>query len=186
MFSLGLPLAPVDWSGLSLAVGVSVAQSLHPDVRLKWPNDLWLAGYGAGQAPDRKLGGILVETAAMGLDGARWVVIGVGVNVVPRGIQGLSTPPAWMQLLEPDVDAATLLGRVAGRLVAAVQQFEQLGFAPLLNRFNQLDALAGRPLRLSDGTEGVGQGVDEFGALCLATASGVVKITSSEVSVRPA
>jgi BirA family biotin operon repressor/biotin-[acetyl-CoA-carboxylase] ligase len=29
-FSIGLPLAPNDWSGLSLAVGVSVAQSLHP------------------------------------------------------------------------------------------------------------------------------------------------------------
>ena len=29
-FSLGLPLAPHDWSGLSLAVGVSVAQALQP------------------------------------------------------------------------------------------------------------------------------------------------------------
>src|SRR5450830_805677 len=35
-FSIGLPLAPADWSGLSLAVGVSVVQSLHPDLRLKW------------------------------------------------------------------------------------------------------------------------------------------------------
>ncbi|HVE54410.1 MAG TPA: biotin--[acetyl-CoA-carboxylase] ligase, partial [Ramlibacter sp.] len=39
-FSLGLPLAPADWAGLSLAVGASVAESLHPQVRLKWPNDL--------------------------------------------------------------------------------------------------------------------------------------------------
>jgi BirA family biotin operon repressor/biotin-[acetyl-CoA-carboxylase] ligase len=28
-FSLGLPLAPTDWSGLSLAVGVALAESLH-------------------------------------------------------------------------------------------------------------------------------------------------------------
>ncbi|MGZ7242464.1 biotin--[acetyl-CoA-carboxylase] ligase, partial [Streptococcus pyogenes] len=28
-FSLGLPLQPADWSGLSLAVGVAVAESLH-------------------------------------------------------------------------------------------------------------------------------------------------------------
>ena len=35
-----LPLAPLDWSGLSLVVGVSLAESLHPDLRLKWPNDL--------------------------------------------------------------------------------------------------------------------------------------------------
>jgi BirA family biotin operon repressor/biotin-[acetyl-CoA-carboxylase] ligase len=39
-FSLGLPLAPADWSGLSLAVGVSLAESLDPAIQLKWPNDL--------------------------------------------------------------------------------------------------------------------------------------------------
>ena len=65
--SLGLPLAPADWSGLSLAVGLSVAQSLQPQlpvpgserprIGLKWPNDLWIDG-------DRKLGGILIETAS--------------------------------------------------------------------------------------------------------------------------
>ncbi|WP_021026749.1 hypothetical protein, partial [Comamonas sp. B-9] len=32
LMSLGLPLAPADWSGLSLAVGVSVAQSLQPQL----------------------------------------------------------------------------------------------------------------------------------------------------------
>jgi BirA family transcriptional regulator, biotin operon repressor / biotin---[acetyl-CoA-carboxylase] ligase len=186
MFSLGLPLAPVHWSGLSLAVGLGVAQSLHADVRLKWPNDLWLTQPGTGPVPDRKLGGILVETAAMGPGNTRWVVIGVGINIVPSDLQGLSTPPAWMQSLEPGVDAATLLLRLAGPMAAIVRQFEQSGFAPMQRRFNRLDALAGRPVQSSDGTEGIGQGVDEFGALCLATASGVVKITSSEVSVRPA
>jgi BirA family biotin operon repressor/biotin-[acetyl-CoA-carboxylase] ligase len=40
-FSLGLPLSPSNWSGLSLAVGVSIATSLHADIGLKWPNDLW-------------------------------------------------------------------------------------------------------------------------------------------------
>ena len=77
MFSLGLPLAPRDWSGLSLAVGVCVAESLDPAVRLKWPNDLWLAD-------DRKLGGILVETASVaptqpGEVAPRYVVIGIGM-----------------------------------------------------------------------------------------------------------
>ena len=43
-FSVGMPLSPQDWSGLSLAVGVSVARSLHPALQLKWPNDLWFEG----------------------------------------------------------------------------------------------------------------------------------------------
>jgi len=95
MMSLGLPLAPADWSGLSLAVGVSVAESLQPlpppqeveqpaRVGLKWPNDLWLGG----AAGDRKLGGILVETASFVTPqaaaaarpaSARYVVVGIGI-----------------------------------------------------------------------------------------------------------
>ena len=87
-FSLGLPLAPADWSGLSLVVGVSVAQSLHPQLQLKWPNDVWLQ--------DRKLGGILIETATTkattpGPAGpGRQVVIGVGLNLAPREGAGRS------------------------------------------------------------------------------------------------
>ena len=57
-FSLRLPLAPPDWSGLSLAVGLTLAEALPPDLRNKWPNDLWWQG--------RKLSGILIETAAGG------------------------------------------------------------------------------------------------------------------------
>ena len=57
-FSLGMPLRMADWSGLSLAVGVSVAQSLHPSLQLKWPNDVWLQ--------ERKLAGILIETDPAG------------------------------------------------------------------------------------------------------------------------
>ena len=34
-FSLGLRLGPPDWSGLSLAVGVCLAEALHPRIRLK-------------------------------------------------------------------------------------------------------------------------------------------------------
>ena len=45
-FSLGLPLAPRDWAGLSLAVGLALVQALDPQdrggLRLKWPNDIWL------------------------------------------------------------------------------------------------------------------------------------------------
>src|SRR5438045_8210934 len=50
-FSLGLPLAPQDWSGLSLAIGVALAQALDsladghaPRLGGKWPTDRWLLG----------------------------------------------------------------------------------------------------------------------------------------------
>ena len=174
-FSLGLPLAPQNWSGLSLAVGVSVAQSLHPDLRLKWPNDIWLQ--------DRKLGGILIETGSFG--DVRYVVIGVGINIALRDAAGLSTPPAWLGEVQPDIDAGQALQQMAAPLVRAVQMFEAQGFAPFQARFNALDVLAGRAVVCSDGTMGEAQGADATGALVVRTASGLRKITSAEVSVRP-
>src|SRR5688500_2328141 len=117
-FSLGLPLAPADWAGLSLAVGVSVAESLHPAVRLKWPNDLWV--------DDRKLGGILIETASFGEGaGGRYAVIGVGINVAARGADGLSTPPAALRELLPQADAPGVLQQVVPALIRDVRIFEQ-------------------------------------------------------------
>jgi BirA family transcriptional regulator, biotin operon repressor / biotin---[acetyl-CoA-carboxylase] ligase len=178
-FSLGLPLAPVDWSGLSLAVGVSLAESLHPGVQLKWPNDLWLS--------ERKLAGILVETAGVAAPGQpRYAVIGTGINIAPREGHGLSTAPAWLQEVLPDIDAAGALLRVVPPLVANVQGFEALGFAPFQPRFSRRDLLRERLVNLSDGTQGTAHGVDETGALLVHTASGMKSITSSEVSVRPA
>lgn len=190
-FSLALPLAPADWSGLSLAVGVSLAQSLHPDVRLKWPNDLWLH--------ERKLGGILVETASNGVEGAgprRLVVIGVGINIArpeAAAVSALASPDAALPPVPPAGLAEVLVGltagevleRVAPALVRDVLAFESQGFAAFAQRFAQRDALHGRAVQLTDGTQGSACGVNEQGALLVLTDQGMRSINSSEVSVRP-
>ena len=202
MLSLGLPLAPKDWSGLSLAVGVSVAESLQPvlpalgsghaaRIGLKWPNDLWLDG----ATGERKLGGILVETAsfvapqapaATRAPAARYVVVGIGINVLPRSPEGLSMPPGSLQDVEPGLDAPTALLRIAAPLVAMLQSFEGYGFAPMQARFAARDVLQGRAVTLSDGQAGTAHGVAEDGALLVHTAQGMQAITSAEISVRPA
>ena len=196
MFSLGLPLLPADWSGLSLAVGVSVAESLDPAregphrIGLKWPNDLWLTPAG-GQA-ERKLAGILVETASW--EGLRYVVIGVGVNIEPLALApAAETAPAMaaiapgcLQELGSGIDAPQALLRIVPALVRAAQDFEQFGFAPFEARFAARDVLAGRPVVLSDGSEGTAQGVAGNGALRVLTPAGMREVSSAEVSVRPA
>lgn len=174
-FSLGLPLAPTDWSGLSLAVGAAMAEALHPDIGLKWPNDLWWH--------DRKLAGILIETASFGEQ--RYAVIGVGINVGARPADGLSTAPAWLGQLVPNASGERVLDQVALPLARAVKAFEALGFAPFQARFNARDVLRDRAVTLSDGMAGTAHGVDETGALLVHTARGVQRITSAEVSVRP-
>ena len=189
-FSLGLPMAPAEWSGLSLAVGVSLAQSLQPQLPaagedrlrlgLKWPNDLWLEG-------DRKLGGILIETASgIGLTGAdRYVVIGVGLNVRAPDGQGLSTTPASLREVDPTLDAPTALGRIVPPLVRALQAFSRHGFAPVRSQFAERDLLLQREVNLSDGHSGLARGVGPDGALLVQTAEGLRAVTSSEISVRP-
>ena len=174
-FSLSLALKPQDWSGLSLAVGLSLAESLHPDVGLKWPNDLWFQ--------DRKLGGILVEAASMG--GRSQVVVGVGLNIRPRPADGLNTAPAALTELLPDLTAADCLARVAMPLIQTLLAFEREGFAPLQTRFESRDVLKGRRVHTSDGHVGVAIGVSPSGALRLQTDTGVQEIHSAEVSVRP-
>ena len=175
-FSLSLPYAPQDWSGLSLAVGLAAAESLHPDIGLKWPNDLWVA--------DRKLGGILIEAATAG--GRSQVVIGIGINIRPRSAEGLSTPPAALIDLWPQATAGEALLRLMPTLVRTLQNFEQQGFAPLQGRFDARDVLRGREVYTSDGLHGQSLGVGPSGALRLLQAGGERLIDSSEVSVRPA
>ena len=178
-FSLGLPLAPVDWSGLSLVVGIGLAEALHPDIRLKWPNDLWLH--------ERKLAGILIETGGTGGEGARFTVIGVGINIARPAVEQVTTAPAWLRELLPQADAGWTLRRIAQPLVQTVQRFEREGYAAAFRaRFAARDLLYGRQLTLSDGTSGIGAGTDGRGGLLVHTAGAVKTIVSSEVSVRPA
>lgn len=174
-FSLGMTLAPQDWSGLSLAVGLAVAHSLHPDLRLKWPNDLWVDG--------RKLGGILIETVAVGA--LRYAVIGVGINIDPPSAQDLRTPPAALRELLPATDAAQALGCIALPLVQTVLRFASEGFGPLRLAYHARDLLYGQEVVCSDGTVGQARGVDASGALLVHTVRGPQKISSAEVSVRP-
>ncbi len=178
-FSLGLVLEPKDWSGLSLAVGLSMVQSLHPALQLKWPNDLWWQGH--------KVGGILIETASVG--STRYAVIGIGLNIHtpttnPSG-DLWRTPPESLQALLPGVQAVDVLQQVVLPLVKCLQRFEAEGFAPLRAEYQKRDLLIDSEVVCSDGVTGVARGVDASGALLVHTAAGLRKISSAEVSVRP-
>ena len=83
------------------------------------------------------------------------------------------------------VTAGETLALVAPALVRDVLRFGADGFAPFANRFALRDALLGRAVRLTDGTEGTAEGVDAQGALRVRTAQGLRTVHSAEVSVRP-
>jgi BirA family biotin operon repressor/biotin-[acetyl-CoA-carboxylase] ligase len=189
-FSLALALRPPSWSGLSLAVGQALADALDPPhdtaaprIGLKWPNDLWLLD-AAGRG--RKLGGVLIETLAVGEQ--RMTVVGVGLNVQPLSVAAeMSSGYAWLQELWPDIDAPRALRQVALPLAQALKRFERDGFAPVAAAYHKRDLLLGQ--RVTTTFPGVGQGVaegvDDQGALRV-RAGEVHMLVSGEVSVRPA
>ena len=108
----------------SLAVGVAAAEALAPFVpglRLKYPNDLMLDG--------RKLGGILVDSAA---DGARlaWLVIGIGINIAEAPVLAEQPTIALAErgvTIEPEALARLILGRIEHWYGIVAGQ----GFAPV-------------------------------------------------------
>lgn len=198
MYSLGLVLNPVDWSGLSLVVGLSIAESLHAaapegqaQIGVKWPNDLWLHD-------GRKLGGTLIETANLpagthapcfgaGTGSPRFVIIGTGINVrQPHTSAGaLSTPAACLQDVDARWTAPSALLQLLPRLVDDILQFADHGFAPFQARFAACDVLRGQQVHVSDGSHGEALGVLPDGTLQLRTAQGVRSVLSGDVSVRP-
>ena len=190
-FSLSLPLARGDGSGLSLAVGVALCEALAPTHRtppgpqlgLKWPNDLWLAD-AASPEVGRKLGGVLIETVAAGA--RRLAIIGIGLNVMAFEARGASTGFAALCELDATATAPLALARVALPLVQALKLFEREGFAAFIERFNARDLLRGHAVRttLAEAPEGVARGVSARGELLVESAAGIVSVASGEVSVR--
>lgn len=209
--SLGLPMAPKDWAGLSLVVGLVVAQQLGHGVGIKWPNDLWWRG--------RKLCGILIETASSpGLQDAahvphdphaqalRYVVIGMGINLATPADTDLRTPPVGLRTVlaggrdasapqnsaNANAEAAPLdlgavvMARIAKPLLDALALFEREGFAPFEAAYAELDLLRNQHVTLSDGREGHCVGLAPDGALLVLVDGLTLSIQSGEVSVRPA
>ncbi len=209
--SLGWPLQRADFSGLSLAVGVALADALDvrpggaPSIGLKWPNDLWLVSAprsgparpaprgGSSKVaephlledPDgagRKLGGILIETTSQA-DGARIAVIGIGLNVSPLAVPDAHSGVACLHEIDAALDAPGVLHRIASPLLRALAEFERAGFPAFEARYRARDLLAGRVIEVG-GRSGVAAGVAADGALLLRADEQVHRIVSGDVSVR--
>jgi len=199
-FSLSLALERADWSGLSLAVGVALAEALDPSgeqIGLKWPNDLWLrpaadgvaGSQGLGNNPafpslGRKLGGILIE--AIGLGDHRMAVIGIGLNVQPVHLAEVA---ASLSEINPQLTPALALAALMPSLARALVRFEREGFAGFEADYAKRDLLRNGPVVTTDAAcpRGDAVGVDADGALRVRDVDGQVhRIMSGEVSVRPA
>jgi BirA family biotin operon repressor/biotin-[acetyl-CoA-carboxylase] ligase len=176
---------PTALTALPLATGVATAGALAelnlPELRLKWPNDLWCRG--------SKLGGILIEQRGEA-GGACRVVIGLGLNVAMRSATTAHIGQPWTSLAEA-LGRAPSRNALAARILAAwvdmLERFTAEGFAPFEPGFRALDLLRGRAvtLQLAEGElAGIARGVDESGALLVDAGDSRRRILSGDVSLR--
>ena len=172
-------------AGLSLVVGVALAEALHgigfATVRLKWPNDLWVDA--------SKLGGILVQLRNHAAGSQ--AVVGVGLNVRMPDDAAQSIDQPWCDLARFDQRGLTrndVAAALLGGLLPALQQFDQAGLTPFLPRWQAMDALAGKTVRVLDGSrrfEGQCLGINASGALRLRSEDGDERnFHGGEVSLR--
>lgn len=218
-FSIGLVLRPRHgWGALSLVVGHALANALQdwpqgePPVgqgrlMLKWPNDLWWVSPAPRAVQDRtaarKVGGVLIETlplpAGFVEEGARWVVIGIGLNLrlpTQPTLAGRSDDASYgaasIDEWAPEVTAQECWHAVVPAVVQAVLRFQDEGAAGLIPTVESRDLLVGQPVLIYAGPgqpprQGHCLGMDVDGALRVREDCGtVVRIVAGEVRVRPA
>ena len=166
---------------LSFAAAVAVADVLAPLLpenaapRLKWPNDVLIAG--------RKVAGILLESQATGgvLDA---LVVGIGINLVSypedAGTRAISLAAAGAGAATADAVLAALLDC----FLARYETWRTQGFAPLraawLDRAHGLGGeIRVRQARLD--TVGRFVDLDPAGALVLENESGRQNISAGSV-----
>ena len=172
--------------GLSLAVGVAVRRALIEvgleDVRLKWPNDIYIG--------NKKLGGILLEMIGDPA-GHCSVVIGVGINVSMPASMAVNIDQPWTDCCS-ESDAPIARSRLAALLIDNIfdilNDFESLGFAGYRDEWQEADAFKGLQGTIStprDSVSGTVIGVDNSGAVQLKLISGAVKsFIGGELSLR--
>ncbi|MEO2182087.1 MAG: biotin--[acetyl-CoA-carboxylase] ligase, partial [bacterium] len=149
-------------------------------VGLKWPNDILLGG--------GKLGGILLELRASDAGGIG-LVAGVGLNLALNVKESLSIDQPWSAISSQlEMPRNILLGALGGRIVNAIQAFEDVGFDSFAEKWSEYNLYTGQQVNVIRGSEtisGIDSGVDQEGNLLLRTGAGLEVYNSGEVSVRP-
>lgn len=165
----------------AVAVAETVMGMAPGQVRLKWPNDVWLAGH--------KVAGILPEAIWLGSD-LQAIVLGIGVNVSMdfAGTALADSATSIETVTGQHVDRAALLAAILGRIDAWTARLEE---PALLETWRGWLATLGRRVtatapgeQIDEQISGEALDVDDSGALLLRVDDGSVRrIVSGEVTL---
>ncbi len=183
--------APESPAELMMLGGVAVCEALTDysatPPRLKWPNDVQLAG--------RKVCGVLAEGGPAG------AVLGIGLNIAVD-FTGADWPATSLNDHRPDplplAEYPALAATIHARIIAwraqladhAATQYGGLAPSPLYGAYTGYLGMLGAAVRVDDGArvwEGIAAEVSPDGALWLALPDGARRaFHAGDVSLRPA
>ena len=171
-------------AGVAVADGVQAATGLTCD--LKWPNDVYVG--------ERKLAGVLAEADAISPAaagdrhaGLRYVVVGIGINVMPAAYPPDVAARATSiedQLGRP-VDRGLLLAECLASLARRYGELQDGRQASVLAAWRARAASTlGRRVSWQSaggGCTGIATDIDDSGALLIRTGEGMERIISGEL-----
>jgi len=185
--SLAVPMSEsgIQSGGLSLVAAIAIVSALQSrgveGLGLKWPNDIFYQ--------ERKLAGILLELSGEG-GGCYQVVIGVGINIRIPDAAACEIDQPWADLSQCGVhiERNKLAGLVLSELVKVIDTFNEEGLDVFRKKWQSLDLIADRRVRLQTENageiDGVARGIDTKGALLIENNGITQPYHAGEVSVR--
>lgn len=185
------------WTWVPLSIAVAVARLLERkfpalEIRIKWPNDLWVVPAGAPVAASgAKLGGILCE--AVGNRAGSFIVIGLGLNCLhaPQGLDQKTV--SLTEALGKRLSADDIRGEIVASLVETMDELASLGPARIVADFTRKAAFpSGSEIEWTSpgaaqptAQHGVVRGLGPSGELLVSLADGTEsRLFAEDVKVR--
>lgn len=172
--------------GLSLAIGVAVRRALLKlgvaDIKLKWPNDIFVNG--------KKLGGILLEM--IGDPSAECsVIVGIGINVLMSESSAEEIDQDWIDLQRASsvtISRNELVACLITETFEVLGNFQRTGFSVYRAEWQAADLLKNQSGTISKDREsvsGIVLGVDNSGSLRMQLLNGEEqRFIGGELSLR--
>ena len=171
---------------LTIAAGVAVAEAIEQVAGispvLKWPNDVYL---GEGPQSGRKVAGILAEAGVS--RGQTWVVVGVGINVLPASLPPELTSRATSlesELGRP-VDRGELFATCLVRLAARYDDLRDRRGGDVVGAWRRrASATFGRRVEWDEEgamKSGIVRNLDDEGGLIVEMDAGSARVVSGEL-----
>lgn len=173
--------APTITPVLALAAVESLREITTLDIRIKWPNDIFLE--------NKKIGGILTEMSA-GMNEVKYIIAGLGLNinqeVMDEEIKDIATS---LRIYSGEAfDREIIIAELLNKFEEYYESFIKYGLSYFEKSLRKYSAILGKEVIVISGLEmleGYAEDLDETGNLLLRLPDGRIKtILYGDVSLK--